>query len=82
MSVGTFVGALPGERVLDLCAAPGGKSTHLASQLQNDGLLVTNEIYPQRAKILSQNIERMGVKNAVVLNESPQTLAKHFPSFF
>ena len=82
MSVGTFVGALPGERVLDLCAAPGGKSTHIASQLQQDGLLITNEIYPQRAKILSQNIERMGIKNAVVLNESPQKLAKHFPSYF
>ena len=47
MSVGTFVGALPGERVLDLCAAPGGKSTHIASQLQQDGLLITNEIYPR-----------------------------------
>lgn len=82
MSVGTFVEAVPGEKVLDLCAAPGGKSTHVASQLQQEGLLITNEIYPQRAKILSQNIERMGIKNAVVVNESPQKLAKHFPSYF
>ena len=51
----------------------------MASQLQQEGLLITNEIYPQRAKILSQNIERMGIKNAVVVNESPQKLAKHFP---
>ncbi len=82
MSVGTFVEAVPGEKVLDLCAAPGGKSTHVASQLQQEGLLITNEIYPQRAKILSQNIERLGIKNAIVLNESPQKLAKHFPSYF
>lgn len=82
MSVGTFVEAVPGEKVLDLCAAPGGKSTHVASQLQQEGLLITNEIYPQRAKILSQNIERMGIKNAIVLNESPQKLAKHFPVYF
>lgn len=70
------------QKILDLCAAPGGKSTHVASQLQQEGLLITNEIYPQRAKILSQNIERMGIKNAVVVNESPQKLAKHFPSYF
>lgn len=82
MSVGAFVEAKPGEKVLDLCAAPGGKSTHVASQLGQKGLLVANEIYPQRAKILSQNIERMGVKNAIVLNETPARLAKHFPLYF
>ena len=81
MSVGAFVEAKPGEKVLDLCAAPGGKSTHVASQLGQKGLLVANEIYPQRAKILSQNIERMGVKNAIVLNETPARLAKHFPLY-
>lgn len=82
MSVGVFVEASPGEKVLDLCAAPGGKSTHVASQLGQEGLLIANEIYPQRAKILSQNIERMGIKNAIVLNESPDKLAKHFPLYF
>ena len=82
MSVVPKLNIEEGDKVLDLCAAPGGKSTHVASQLQQEGLLITNEIYPQRAKILSQNIERMGIKNAVVVNESPQKLAKHFPSYF
>ena len=72
----------PGERVLDLCAAPGGKTTQLASALQGRGLLVANEIHPARATVLSQNVERMGIRNALVTNESPQALAKRFPSFF
>ena len=72
----------PGERVLDLCAAPGGKSTQLAAAMKGQGLLVVNEIHPARAKILSRNIERMAVSNALVLNESPQRLAKAFPGFF
>ena len=54
----------PGERVLDLCAAPGGKSTQIAAKLQGQGILVCNEIHPVRAKILSENIERMGICNA------------------
>lgn len=73
---------VPGERVLDLCAAPGGKSTQIAGRLQGMGLLVSNEVVPARAKTLSRNIERMGVVNAVVLHESPQRLAEHFPAFF
>ncbi len=72
----------PGDKVLDLCAAPGGKSTQAAAALQGKGLLVCNEIVPGRAKILSGNIERMGVKNAIVLNESPAALEKYFPGFF
>ena len=56
----------PGELILDLCAAPGGKSTQIAGRMDGRGLLVSNEIVPARAKILSQNIERMGVRNAVV----------------
>lgn len=72
----------PGDRVLDLCAAPGGKSTQLASALGGRGLLVTNEINPSRARILSENIERMGVRNAVVTNESPAKLAPRFEGFF
>ena len=71
-----------GERVLDLCAAPGGKATQLAAALDGEGLLVANEIHPTRAGILSQNIERMGVRNAVVTNASPAELAKRFPAFF
>lgn len=72
----------PGERVLDLCAAPGGKSTQLAAKLKGEGLLVSNEIVPQRAATLVQNLERMGVRNAVVTNMSPEGLEKEFPSFF
>ena len=72
----------PGDKVLDLCAAPGGKSTQLAAALGGKGLLVANEIHPQRASILSQNIERMGIKNAVVTNHAPHELVGHFPAFF
>ncbi len=72
----------PGERVLDLCAAPGGKATQLAASLMGEGLLVANEIHPTRAGILSQNLERMGVRNAVVTNASPDELALRFNGFF
>ncbi len=71
-----------GERVLDLCSAPGGKATQIASCLEGEGILVANEPYPLRAKILSQNIERLGVKNAVVTTETPETLATRFSSYF
>lgn len=70
------------DKVLDLCAAPGGKSTQLAAALNGKGLLVSNEIHPQRAAILSQNVERMGIRNAVVTNHAPNELVKHFPTFF
>lgn len=72
----------PGERVLDLCAAPGGKSTLLAEKLKGQGLLVCNEIHPARAKILSENIERMGIVNACVTNESPVRLVSFFAGYF
>ena len=72
----------PGERVLDLCAAPGGKSTQLASAMQGQGLLVCNEIHPKRAQILSGNIERLGFANTLVLNETPQRLSRRFPDWF
>ncbi len=72
----------PGERVLDLCAAPGGKATQLAASLDGEGLLVANEIHPTRAGVLSQNIERMGVRNAIVTNASPAEMAVKFPAFF
>lgn len=81
MAVGELVDPKPGEYILDLCAAPGGKTTHLASKMNGEGLLVSNEIHPQRAKILSQNVERMGIKNAIVTNETPERLAARFPSF-
>ena len=72
----------PGERILDLCAAPGGKTTQILSALGGAGLLVANEIHPARAQILSQNVERMGGANCVVLNETPLKLAGRFHSFF
>ena len=72
----------PGERVLDLCAAPGGKSTQIAGLMQGRGLLVCNEPVPSRAQILSRNVERMGVRNAVVTSAMPTQLAERFPAFF
>ena len=72
----------PGERVLDLCAAPGGKSTQIAGLMQGRGLLVCNEPVPARAQILSRNVERMGVRNAVVTSAMPAQLAGRFPAFF
>ncbi|MCQ2542813.1 MAG: RsmF rRNA methyltransferase first C-terminal domain-containing protein [Lachnospiraceae bacterium] len=82
MSVAACVAPEPGMKVLDLCAAPGGKSSQLASFLQNEGLLVSNEINAQRARILSSNIERMGIRNCVVLNETPDRLSKVFEEYF
>ena len=72
----------PGERVLDLCAAPGGKTTQIAGRMNGEGFLLCNEINPKRAKILSRNIERMGVANALVTNEHPERLAERFAGFF
>ena len=72
----------PGERVLDLCAAPGGKTTQLAARMQNKGLLVCNEINPKRAAILSRNVERMAISCALVLNEHPAHLAERLPGLF
>lgn len=72
----------PGEIILDLCAAPGGKSTQIAGRMQGKGLLVSNEINQKRAKVLSRNIERLGIANTVVTGESPAALADRFPGFF
>ena len=82
MSAAALLALKPGMRVLDLCAAPGGTSTQLATYLGDSGLLVSNEINTQRSRILSQNIERMGIKNAIVTNEDSFVLASHFPGFF
>lgn len=82
MAVTEALAPQPGERLLDLCAAPGGKSTHLAALLGERGLLVANEIHPRRVWELAENLERWGTRNAVVSNESPARLAGHFGAFF
>ena len=82
MSAAPLLEIQGGERVLDLCSAPGGKGTQLACAMQGKGLIVLNEPISSRAKILSQNVERMGIKNAVVLNEYPDALAGKFQGYF
>ena len=81
-SAAPLLGVRPGMRVLDTCAAPGGKSSQLAAALQGQGLLVSNEYVAARAEILKSNLERMGVSNAVVLNETPARIAAALPEFF
>ena len=80
--VAQVVAPAKGSRVLDLAAAPGGKSTHLLSYLDNTGLLVSNEINPKRSKILVENIERFGARNVVVTNTSADKLDKVFKNYF
>ncbi|MCI5723670.1 MAG: RsmF rRNA methyltransferase first C-terminal domain-containing protein [Erysipelotrichaceae bacterium] len=78
----TVLDPRPGMKVLDMCAAPGSKSTQIAEMLKQDGLLVSNEIHPNRARILEDNIERCGSANTIVINSDPKTVAKAFPFFF
>ena len=72
----------PGDRVLDLCAAPGGKTTELGAKLKGKGLLVSNDISASRAKALVKNVELFGIKNAVVVSEAPEKLAERFEGYF
>ncbi len=71
-----------GDRVLDICAAPGGKSTELGAKLSGEGLLVSNDISNSRAKALLKNIELFGIRNALVLSEAPNKLYEYFPEYF
>ena len=82
MSAVALLDPRPGEKICDLCAAPGGKSTQIAGRMLGQGLLLCNEYSPARAKILSRNIERMGVANAIVTNEKTENLAARLPGFF
>ena len=82
MSAVALLDPQPGETICDLCAAPGGKSTQIAGRMKGKGLLLCNEYSPARAKILSRNIERMGVANAIVTNEKTGNLAQRLPGFF
>ena len=70
------------DKILDLCAAPGGKSIQAGEKLKGSGFIVSNEIVKKRADILCENIERMGLTNAIVTNENPQRLSEKYPSFF
>jgi NOL1/NOP2/fmu family ribosome biogenesis protein len=82
MSAAELLAPLPGETVLDLAAAPGGKTTHLAALMQGRGLLVSNEIHPERAKILAENVERLGISHALVTSSTPGELSRRFPEMF
>lgn len=82
MSPAALLPIEPGDKVLDLCAAPGGKSTELGARLQGQGLLVSNDISNSRAKALYKNIELFGIKNAVVLSEAPDKLTPRFQGYF
>ncbi len=82
MSAVALLDPQPGERICDLCAAPGGKSTQIAGRMAGEGFLLCNELNPKRAKILSRNIERMGIANALVTNEHPEKLAQRLDGFF
>ena len=73
---------VPGDRVLDLCAAPGGKATSLGAALQGQGLLVANDINRARARALLHNIELFGIPNAFVTSEAPHVLEERFPDYF
>lgn len=82
MAPAAFLPVEPGDRVLDLCAAPGGKSTALAAKLQGEGILLSNDISASRCKPLLKNMEMAGISNAVITCESPEKLADRFFGYF
>lgn len=82
MMVVNLLNVEKGDKVLDLCAAPGGKSSQIASYLDGTGLLVSNDISSKRVKDLSENVERMGINNCVVMNESVDKISEYFCGYF
>ena len=82
MASAAVLDASPGERVLDLCAAPGGKSTQIAAAMADMGLLVSNDPELSRARALSGNLERMGAANAIVVSALPERLADRWRASF
>ena len=82
MSVVPKLDVQEGEKILDMCAAPGGKSTYILSKLNNTGLLVSNEINPIRIKALGENLGRFGAKNCIITNTDSRSLRKVFEGYF
>lgn len=82
MAPAAFLPVCPGDKVLDLCAAPGGKTTALAAKLQGEGTLVANDISISRCRALLKNVEMAGIKNAVITCGEPEKLAEYFPEYF
>ncbi len=82
MAAAEILDPRPGEWVLDLAAAPGGKASHLAARMQGQGVLVANDIARKRTSVLAMNLERMGVTNALITNETPERLAERWPGLF
>lgn len=82
MAVAELLDPKPGERILDLAAAPGGKTTHIAAKMKGQGILVANDIHPSRVRELAKNLERWGARNVIILNETPQRIADHFGATF
>ena len=82
MAPAAFLPVKPGDRVLDLCAAPGGKTTALGARLKGEGILIANDISISRCRALLKNIQMAGIPNVIVTCESPERLAEHFPAYF
>ena len=76
------LGVEPGQAVLDICAAPGGKSVQIAGHLKGEGVLVSNDASASRSRALVKNLERAGVTNSIVLTEQPNRLAEKFEGHF
>ncbi|MDO4740081.1 MAG: RsmF rRNA methyltransferase first C-terminal domain-containing protein [Eubacteriales bacterium] len=82
MSAVAALAPAPGERILDLCAAPGGKSGQIAAEVGLGGVLVANEVDKERARMLAGNLERLGIANAAVVSAMPDVLAQKWPGLF